>query len=280
MSRGTVLAANIAIDTRIYTGVWDLSKMVLTPFNFIKVNVLQSISVIYGVHPWHWYFSQGVPVVLTTFLPFSVYGYQKSKVNASNRLVGHLVLYVLGVYSLLSHKEFRFIFPIVPLLLIFAAKGLQSVPSRWKRVACLVLVGTQLPMAIYLSLWHQRGVMDAMLWVREHKPTSVGILMPCHSTPWQSVVHAPEVDMWFLTCEPPLYDDALDEADQFYTDPAGFLRDMERPWPAALLMFDSLLPSVQPLLDARGYHVCARFFNTHFHDDRRRRGDVLAFCRG
>ncbi|ORY99156.1 Alg9-like mannosyltransferase family-domain-containing protein [Syncephalastrum racemosum] len=276
---GTVMASNVAVDTRIYTGAWGLSSAVLTPVNFIRVNVLQSISVIYGVHPWHWYLSQGIPVVLTTYLPFAIFGYQKSRHNAETRHIGHLVLYVIGVYSLLSHKEFRFIFPIVPLLLIFAAKGLKETPPRWKRMACVVLLCTQVPMAIYLSLAHQRGVMDAMLWVREQQPASVGVLMPCHSTPWQSVVHAPDMDMWFLTCEPPLRDDELDEADLFYTDPAGFLREMDRPWPTALLMFDNLLPSIQSLLDAQGYREDARFFNTHFHDDWRRRGDVLVLCR-
>ncbi|CAO3613618.1 unnamed protein product, partial [Mucor fragilis] len=147
-----------------------------------------------------------------------------------------------------------------------------------------VLVVTQIPMALYTSIWHQRGVMDVMLWIRSlpAKTTTVGVLMPCHSTPWYSVVHH-NIPMWFLTCEPPLSAEinALDEADQFYANPSDFLKShqQDRIWPTThLLLFDNLVPEIRDVLDAQGYRECRRFFNSHFHDDRRRRGDVVVFC--
>ncbi|KAF7727346.1 glycosylphosphatidylinositol anchor biosynthesis [Apophysomyces ossiformis] len=138
-------------------------------------------------------------------------------------------------------------------------------------------------MAVYLSLWHQRGVVDVMLWLRNQPSNiSVGVLMPCHSTPWQSVVHRPDMTMWFLTCEPPLEGQAdyVDEADEFYLDPLSSLNRMAR-WPSHFIMFDHLLSNgtVADALQKKGFQECRRFFNSHFHDDTRRRGDVVVLCR-
>lgn len=299
-----ILSANIALDTWMYTGSWErvLQDPILTPINFVRVNVINAISLLYGVHPWHWYFTQGIPVILTTLLPLAIFGIHRSRdcyfsnnvAAPARRTLCNVVAWVLLVYSLLSHKEFRFVYPIVPILLIFAAAGLSQVPQRWKKWVALAVAATQIPMALYLSLWHQRGVMDVMLWLRnepQQPPTSVGVLMPCHSTPWQSVVHQPNISMWFLTCEPPLKqqdtDDYMDEADIFYADPVDFMSNKIHEWPERLILFESLLTiqgvsnpelSVSQILEAKGYHQCKRFFNSHFHDDHRRRGDVLVLC--
>lgn len=299
--RAAVLSANVALDTWMYTGSLEglFKNPILTPVNFVRVNVINAISLLYGVHPWHWYFTQGIPVILTTFLPFVLFGIRgrdRFTANASSarRTLCNVTAWVLVVYSLLSHKEFRFVYPIVPILLIFAAAGLSQVPQQWKKWAILFITATQVPMALYLSLWHQRGVMDVTLWLRSESAesiSSVGILMPCHSTPWQSVIHQPNISTWFLTCEPPLNQqdtrDYMDEADIFYDDPVDFMANQMRGWPDRLILFESLLDthsksnpsvSVSQVLEEKGYSECKRFFNSHFHDDTRRRGDVLVFC--
>jgi phosphatidylinositol glycan class B len=33
------------------------------PWNFFRVNVLSGVSAHYGVHPPHWYVTQGIPVI-------------------------------------------------------------------------------------------------------------------------------------------------------------------------------------------------------------------------
>lgn len=284
---------SLVVTGDILLNSWMYGELVLTPLNFVKVNVLDSISLIYGVHPWHWYLSQGVPVVLTTLLPLTLFGGYKamttttSDATRAQRLLVQLIVWVIGIYSLLSHKEFRFIYPILPIMLVLAASGLAHInSSNRRRAVMLLLVITQLPMAFYLNLWHQRGVVDVMLWLRDQSDlTSLGVLMPCHSTPWQSMIHRPNTSMWFLTCEPPLdaKKDYVDEADRFYADPVKFLSDdFDKEWPSHLLMFEQLLQDnhvTHILKEQQGYHECARFFNSHFHDDWRRQGDVIALCK-
>ncbi|RXM90793.1 GPI mannosyltransferase 3 [Acipenser ruthenus] len=54
---------------RVFSGKW-----ILVQLNFLKINVLQNVAVLYGSHPWYWYLTQGFPVVLGTHLPFFIHG--------------------------------------------------------------------------------------------------------------------------------------------------------------------------------------------------------------
>ena len=95
--RTMVLGLMCLLDRLMY-GSW-----VLVPLNFVKFNFLSSGGDYYGTHKWHWYFTQGFSVMVFSFLPFCVAGIIKSKYW---KLSG-LILWVLGLYSILGHKEFR-----------------------------------------------------------------------------------------------------------------------------------------------------------------------------
>jgi len=113
-------------------------------------------------------------------------------------------------------------------------------------------------------------------------------------------------DIWALTCEPPVnlspQDKAtyLDEADHFYANPVAFLKanfpmpprmgenpkkrvreETKYQWPERLVMFEVLEREVLKGYlgeEESKYRSCARFFNSHFHDDKRRKGDVVVYC--
>ncbi|PIN18223.1 Dolichyl-P-Man:Man(6)GlcNAc(2)-PP-dolichol alpha-1,2-mannosyltransferase [Handroanthus impetiginosus] len=94
---GLVLGLTFLLDHQLY-GSW-----VIVPLNFLKFNFLSSGGDYYGTHPWHWYMTQGFTVMLLTYIPFSVAGIIACK---DWKLAG-LIVWVLGIYSLLGHKEFR-----------------------------------------------------------------------------------------------------------------------------------------------------------------------------
>ncbi|EMP38967.1 GPI mannosyltransferase 3 [Chelonia mydas] len=50
------------------------SRWILVQLKFLKFNVLQNLGTFYGSHPWHWYLTQGLPVILGTHLPFFIHG--------------------------------------------------------------------------------------------------------------------------------------------------------------------------------------------------------------
>jgi phosphatidylinositol glycan class B len=117
-------------------GVWAVSmivdfyfygRWVVVPWNFLRFNVVQKISSFYGVHSWHWYITQGLPVMVFTFLPLMAVGIWKGVSHS----VPLLLLFVWGVavFSLLPHKEFRFLFPLLPLAHIYSGHGLRFVSA-------------------------------------------------------------------------------------------------------------------------------------------------------
>lgn len=98
--RVLVLGLTFLVDRLMY-GSW-----ILVPLNFLRFNFLSSGGDYYGTHEWHWYFTQGFTVMVFTYLPFSIAGIMQSK---QWKLSG-LIAWVLGLYSVLGHKEFRYIF--------------------------------------------------------------------------------------------------------------------------------------------------------------------------
>jgi phosphatidylinositol glycan class B len=219
--------------------------------------------------------------------------------------------------SLIAHKEVRFIYPLLPGLLVLAAGPISKFFSplllpktAGKKILLLVFVAVNMTLAFYISQVHQRGVIDVLHHLR-HKHelkvssnTTVMFMMPCHSTPWRSHLVFPEIDARALTCEPPLdipfeaRSSYLDEADQFYADPSVWMQehmeDIEAlwkrklnagidihqhkaQWPEYLVFFEQLEPIMTKFLANTPYRPDWRTFNTHWHDDSRRQGDVVVW---
>ncbi|KEF52592.1 uncharacterized protein A1O9_11435 [Exophiala aquamarina CBS 119918] len=400
---GIVLLLSTIVD-RIFYGAW-----VFPPYHFLLVNVVQSLASFYGNNDWHYYLSQGYPLLLTTALPFTFIGFYRSfAIRSANslqqitlRLLSVVCLLVPAAFSNIAHKEVRFIYPLLPALHVISAEpmasffeplllghGLQPSSSVQKkrapsstlptRLLFFVLLTINMGIAYYTTQIHNSGLISLTSYLRSEfssSPSSttsgssisassrppplrnmtVGMLMPCHSTPWRSHMQHPAMQStpgilaWALTCEPPLRLNAsekavyLDEADVFYADPSAWLkrhmsrdtplvtrrdgsrgtatsfapgffaedsrsdrmvhipsnsnnhrrgrggddaqqhpwwttRHGRRPWPDYLAFFAQLEPTLQSALRGSGYMECRRLFNSHWHDDRRRTGDVVVWC--
>lgn len=127
--RLVVGSASVALDS------WAHGSFILTPIEFLKVNVIQEIGSFYGAHPWHWYVTAGLPVVLSiTTIPFLLAASQtiRSRHVFPERIALLIsILFTICVFSLLPHKEFRFMLPVLPMCLYITADYL----SRWSRKA-------------------------------------------------------------------------------------------------------------------------------------------------
>ncbi|CAG7891656.1 unnamed protein product [Brassica rapa] len=302
-----VLGFTCLLDRMMY-GSW-----VIVPLNFLKFNFLSSGGDYYGTHPWHWYFSQGFLVMLFTFTPLSIAGIIKSK----DKKLSALVLWVLTVYSLLGHKEFRFVLPVLPIALIFSGYALAQIEasvsslssittkkqvSRKKHIvkwspklilSVLFLLVTNVPMALYMSLFHQRGTEDAMNYLSEEaykgRVKSILFLMPCHSTPYYSTLHS-NIPMLFLDCTPSEEKGKLDESDRFMMDPLGFVTELAGNWsepPSHIVMFASEERKLRDFIiqhsfrEARTFDFNSnvkRFFHAHFKVDRDLQSSVVVYA--
>ena len=116
-----------------------------------------------------------------------------------------LLNFLVFLNSLLAHKEFRFVFPLTPLAMYFCAVSTHHILSghksgqKYRQVLAISILATQVPLAIYASVLHQRGGLDAVSFIgqildRSYLPKEGGSkinpsslrllsLMPCHSVP-------------------------------------------------------------------------------------------------
>ncbi|XP_031472395.1 GPI mannosyltransferase 3 isoform X2 [Phasianus colchicus] len=258
------LGTSLIID-RVFFGEW-----VLVQLNFLKFNVLQNLGTFYGSHPWHWYFTQGLPVILGTHLPFFIHGCVMAPKRY--RIFLGAVIWTLLVYSTLSHKEFRFIYPVLPFCMFFCGYSLKHLKA-WKKSAASFLLLSNLIPALYTGLIHQRGSLDVMNHIQQLCNSSyqsqafVFIMMPCHSTPFYSHVHCP-LKMRFLQCPPDLTgnESYVDEADLFYSNPLGWLNKEfynDTLLPSHLIFFNVLEQEISSFLALKGYKKTATVFHTH-----------------
>ncbi|XP_070762231.1 GPI mannosyltransferase 3 isoform X2 [Enoplosus armatus] len=252
-------------------------KWTMVQFNFLKFNIFYGVADFYGSHPWHWYFTQGFAVVIGPHLPLFLHGcavaFKKYKILLA------AVVWTLVVYSLLPHKEFRFIYPVLPFCMVFCGISLANL-KEWRRAAAFALLVSNLAAALYTGLIHQRGTLDVMSRLQTLCDVSgistplqpdVLILMPCHSTPFYSHVHCP-MKMRFLECPPDLGEEGyVDEAGRFYDDPLHWLRTSfpyKSSLPTHLVLFDVLENDISVFLQGNNFVRTAEIFHTHFPEGR------------
>lgn len=75
---------------RCFYGDW-----VFVPYNFLKFNVLSGQGTFYGSHPWHWYITQGFPVVMASQFVLFALALRKPK---------HGVLLLLIVWTIAVYR--------------------------------------------------------------------------------------------------------------------------------------------------------------------------------
>lgn len=257
-----VLGASLLAD-RAYFGFWTLPA-----HNWLTFNITKSLAVFYGQNPWHYYLLQGIPLLTTTILPFALMALVKpqtkgtAELENTHRTLSAAVIVTCTALSLISHKEVRFIYPLLPILSVLSAprvttfftsppsKPSKTAPARRQirhkpyLIAGLAINGL---LAGYLSYFHQGAPIQVLSFLRQDferlhsAPEATGsfnrtelfalFLMPCHSTPWRSHLVHPDLHAYALTCDPPLHTEPgtaeregyRDEADRFYDDPVGFL---------------------------------------------------------
>ena len=193
----------------------------LTPLNFLRVNVLSSVSHFYGSAPWHYYLTQALPLLVGPTLPFVLHGSYLTFMESPQhrRLLLYTVIWTSAVFSCAGHKEWRFLHPLVPIMHLLAARSLVllydcSIPrysSRntglsIKRTHLVPLTLLSLAPSLYVMRWHSSAQIGVLSYLRDRPDAelrSIGFLMPCHSTPAQSHLHR-RIPVWHLSCEPPL----------------------------------------------------------------------------
>ncbi|CDO94738.1 unnamed protein product [Kluyveromyces dobzhanskii CBS 2104] len=322
VSMATTTAVNICIDYYFY------GYITIPILKFVKFNWTSSLSSFYGTAPWHFHLFQSLPIVVGYTLPLLVHSFfspittKKYTSLSTNQFFQMKIVVFLNIilYSLIPHKEFRFLYPLQPFFIMLTVFDLTwilqkedlSSGNSGSTVKILskflwILPVVSIAGSLLLSTFHESGSIAVMDYLRSIKSIdSIGFIMPCHSTPWQSHFHRNDIkSMWAITCTPPLHilGDAdaseklqsyMDESDYLYDDipkfiyrnfPPVFRRSLRTPgkeytheWPEYLVIFDHLDSEfMNNYLSDSMYIEEARFFNTLAHWDNRRSGDIIVY---
>lgn len=169
------------LSDRLYFGQWTFP-----PYHTMYFNLSQDLAVFYGEMDWHYYLSQGITQLAMTFLPFVLVGLYKFTTSfnpaatamQSNalRTMSFAVITTIMILSFISHKEVRFIYPLLPILHILAAPSFAAFftappghqPSQTKTLILTGLLFVNLIIATYLSILHAAAPISVMHFIR-HK---------------------------------------------------------------------------------------------------------------
>lgn len=161
------LACTVALDTEMWLGrhYWPEGSV-------LYYNTVLNKSSNWGTSPWYWYFIVGLPKALLASYPLVLLG-------ATTATGDHVMLLAIllptavfvCLYSILPHKEIRFMFPVIPALTLGAAFGADWICKRqgWLlRVALLLAMFASAIAAIFFShvSTHNYPAGYALDWLR------------------------------------------------------------------------------------------------------------------
>lgn len=242
-------------------------NFILSPLEFFKVNVLNRVSEQYGKMHGLWYLFSGLPVLLGLnycLLPLSIFRIIKNYRNyKKSSLLAITIVWSLIIYSLIAHKEFRFILPLLPMLIYIIHETIfqERISETKKKFFVIVLIISNVLPGFYFSVLHQTGPLKIMTHLRHDleslkiQDVDILFLTTCHTTPYYSHLHN-NISMRFLTCEPNLNNskDYLDEVDKFRMNPMNWLEinylnnSKVARLPSHVVIDDSTLQDVGPFL--------------------------------
>ncbi|KAH9582145.1 GPI mannosyltransferase [Trypanosoma melophagium] len=282
-------------------------RLIITPLAFAQFNVIQNASQLFGKQPWYYYFFPCLPLLLGPHIlffisaPWVIWRQRECKV-ALWSLIGLLcaVLWTMCCYSLIDHKENRFIFPVLPLCFVIIAFVLSQGYFKYRVVRRLhrSFILFNLLMVFFTCCLYRRGPLDVMEEVRNGPLVRhMDIISTCYTTPGYSYMHGKVKQLRIIDCPVELDKDtglpALTEDVMFRRYPKeyilwkydgidGFNRsnkdenakadELERTvkpksafYPDVMVMFRYTAQEIkEPFLFRHGYRLYRSFFHAPF----------------
>ncbi|KAI6183508.1 Mannosyltransferase [Aphelenchoides bicaudatus] len=281
----------------LFTAILDVlmyRRLTIPAWNFIRFNVLSSGSANFGVHPWYWFFTEGLPPVFTlAVFPLITAAVDSLKCLRSqrqtrqqNQLNSNLLFFVATFYvvfhSFIAHKEHRFLLPVIPLMIPSIASSLCRMGSRghWLFWATCIL---QIPLAIYFGMYHQKAPGELINYLNKElnannrtndPPVLISQLMPCYSMPQYAAIHPHGLEaarFRMLDCTPQFdktqsTNKTRDESDLFHFDPIHFVRLhwKELGQSEFIIAYERPFKQMESFLRSHGFTLTERFYNTRF----------------
>jgi len=267
-----------------YDLLW-FGKYTVTPFNFLRVNIVDGISSFYGENRFGFYALQGVLMLNGANYFVGLVGLVQNYATQPPifRAMAVGVAATVVVMEFGAHKEARFAHFSIPFFTLCSAPVFAaSVSDKVGKV----VASANVFLALYFSLVHQRGAGDVSrlfrteFCPRENWAYSATFYGPCHvmpgaySTFCRSGAH---FQLRQLECPPPL-DGKADESAIFFDAPLEFVNSdlSSKPRPDFIIVFEHFEKTFSKLFERFGYSLYKKVFHCHLPNQNHSR-NILIF---
>ncbi|KAL6929922.1 hypothetical protein ACO0SA_001327 [Hanseniaspora valbyensis] len=288
-----------ALSITILTDFYFYNEITFPFVTFVKFNFSKNLSKFYGSAPMNFHIFQSIPILNGITLPYYILSFLNfTKSHKIIKWLHILLIFNLILFSLIDHKEFRFLFPVQQTYLLLSTLQYLKNPIIPSSIGQIICYGS-LIIGWILAYFNETGVIELCNYLKNSDIRSVSLLMPCHSTPGTSYINKFNGNIWQLSCEPPLHlldetdknklstelSSYLDESDIFYLDYSQWIEQNVGThklyqWPECIAMFSNLSNELYYTdLKPNGYVLEKKWFNSLKHWDHRRDGDVELYCK-
>lgn len=122
----------------VFIDTWGYGSFTLSPYEYFIQNIVHKKTSDYGINPWwdypKWIFLKATPLISIPFL-FGFFKFTKNKESLPLSL-GLIAFYF--IHQMIGHKEFRFLFPLIPLVPFFIFYGFKEIKVQEKVVKYFV----------------------------------------------------------------------------------------------------------------------------------------------
>ena len=170
----------------------------ITSYNFLKVNVLQGLSKYFGDHQFLEYVLNFLPKdIFKGLFPLMVGGlWCYCKDMSAKKLTPDMVymcLFYIVFFSLLGHKENRFLLPILPFLFLLTGYGVvhfSKIYPKFTKILLWITILVESSMFMLRQSFHHR-FWDALEYITNYGDTPPHSLYSMHrfETPYYSWLH-------------------------------------------------------------------------------------------
>lgn len=157
-----------------------------SPINFFMYNVVEGYSSRHGTAPWYSYitgfFTGFAHYFLILFIIFFVIGlYFSQKKPKTLGLILGVIFYWIIIFSLIAHKEFRFIMIVLPIGMTLVAKGIVKFVSILKKrslryLILTLILTTFVTGSVFVGVYQKKyawkfnsGICNAMYWTGQQE---------------------------------------------------------------------------------------------------------------
>ena len=140
----------IIVDTFYYASSLDLNNLIITPLNFLLYNMNQDNLSSHGAHPVYQH------VLVNCFLLFGLQ-YLRFCRNFKKNLLCLTFTFVVTIFSLVAHKEARFLIPLVIIICLVTCNS-ETELFTWYSFNFIL--------ALIYGIYHQGALIDSLDFVK------------------------------------------------------------------------------------------------------------------